>query len=225
MVAAAMVFATTKKTQWAAAAAAAAAAGTAAAGTAAASAAAAAMTLEVPAATAFRRTTTTSGTRGTVRGMKRRGSTASTPAAPTNRAGARLFFTPPPRLHSVPVHKTPGAHGLFTPPPAQPPRLHSVPVHKTPGAHSLFTHTPKLRASTRLFHLCHHQIADRVKASICFLFYLFFFSLLCASVEPPEVERTYVLCVNRLWAPGVLCTSTLCKRGGGGVNRLWAPGV
>ena len=31
--------------------------------------------------------------------------------------------------------------------------------------------------------------------------------------------------VNRLWALGVLCTSTLCRRGGGGggVNRLWAP--
>ena len=32
--------------------------------------------------------------------------------------------------------------------------------------------------------------------------------------------------VNRLWAPGVLCTSTLCKRGGGGgVNSLWALGA
>ena len=30
--------------------------------------------------------------------------------------------------------------------------------------------------------------------------------------------------VNRLWALGVLCTSTLYKRGGG-VNRLWALGV
>ena len=32
--------------------------------------------------------------------------------------------------------------------------------------------------------------------------------------------------VNRLWTLGVLCTSTLRKRGGGGgVNRLWAPCV
>ena len=31
--------------------------------------------------------------------------------------GAVRLFTPPPRLHSVLVHKTPRAHSLFTPPP------------------------------------------------------------------------------------------------------------
>ena len=30
------------------------------------------------------------------------------------------------------------------------------------------------------------------------------------------------MCVSRLWAPWVLCTSTLCQRGS---NRLWALGV
>ena len=37
------------------------------------------------------------------------------------------------------------------------------------------------------------------------------------------LSRANTCCgVNRLWALRVLCTSTLCKRGGGGVSRLWA---
>ena len=70
-------------------------------------------------------------------------------------------FTPPPRLRSVPVHKTHRAHSLFTlDPPSEPslytppPRLRSVLVHKTNRAHSLFTLDPKSEPSLYTPRLC-----------------------------------------------------------------------